>query len=527
MAKEFQDKFFEELKGGVIDDRTPLERRKAELQEAIDQMEADVIHDPKALDKLKKELASVEKQMKEESKKAVEQGNIVGKQATEQDVDKNVKEAEEKEEEIKDEKKLNEEKKDEVAEAKQAYHDAMVALHEKRMQTIAKQKSKSKVELVSDREDYEQELQLEAKLYAARDAYMKFGKEDPYTEKRTEHIKLEKEAREPIEMELRNRAKRFKEIEQQTKQIDKEEREINEKLIKGDLNETQYKEFQDRLVELGEKRTKLELERATVKENLEAVIVERRERASQRAGLEQKHVETLSYEDKRNYDYQQGKIAEMNHNFDQATKQHYDNIKRRIEEREQKIKDINKELKEVPAEDFEKRLVLLNELDKETGMLEADREAKSDLDRGVVPDKQEMIHDAVEKADNEEYRQKEFDKATDEARAVVEQQKEEIGTAVIENPTIANIEEKERETTLKAATVAAVVDSPAPGPDTPLQNAAQFTVAKCVISGLEDQVRDPNNPEDAQAMIAENEQIDKANEELNRVQSNIEKQVQI
>lgn len=526
MAKE--NEFIETLQKGVIGD-TPekgsLEEKRQELQEAIAEIEGNVIKDPKALEKLKKELASVEKEIKQqEAEKAVEHGEIVGKGAAEKDTDKQASEDDEKKEGIKDEEALSEDEKEKKEAAKQAYHTAMIALHERRMQTIRKQIQNG--DLVSSQGDYEAELQLETELYVARDAYMELASEDPYTEKRTELIKIEKEAREAIEQELRNRAKRFREIENRIRQIDKREQEINDELLKDNLTDTQIATLQTELKELGAERTKLEVELADIKDNLDKAIGIRRERLIARAGLEQKHVETLSYEDKRNYDYQQTKVATMNRDFDQATKMHYQNIKRRIEEREQKIKDINKELKEVPDTDFERKLVLLNELDKETNMLEADRMAKSDLDRGIIPTSQEMKKDAKDKAEQEEYRQEEFDKATDEARAVVKEQKEEIGTAVVENPTVANIGEQEREATIKAATVAAVVDGPEPGPDTPLEDATQFAVAKCVISGLEDQVRDPNNLEDAQAIVEQDEQITQAQQELEQVQENIEQKVQ-
>lgn len=525
MAKE--NEFIETLQKSVQSDvktKSELEQKREALQRAITEMEANVIKDPKALGNLKKELASIEKEINQkEAERAVETGEIVGKSAAEKDKDKTPVEDDEKKEGIKDEEALSEEEKEKKEAAKQAYHTAMIALHEKRMQTIREQVQNGN--LISSQGDYEAELQLEAELYTARDAYLEFGSEDPYTQKRTELIKIEKEAREPIERELRNRAKRFKEIENRIRQIDKREQEINDELLSDNINETQITALQSELKELGAERQKLEVELADIKDNLDKAINIRRERLIARAGLEQKHVETLSYEDKRNYDYQQSKVATMNRDFDQATKMHYQNIKRRIEEREQKIKDINKELKEVPDTDFERKLVLLNELDKETNMLEADRLAKSDLDRGIIPTSQETKKDAKDKAEAEEYRQEEFDKATDEVRTVVKEQKEEIGKEVVENPAVANVEEKEREDTLKAATVAVVVDGPAPGPDTPLEDATQFAVAKCVISGLEDQVRDPNNLEDAQAIVEQDKQIKEAQQELEQVQENIEQKV--
>lgn len=517
------------VEDGVLDNRTDLEKRRDELKKSIEELESNVIKDPRTLEKLKKELEAVEKQIKQEDmNKAVETGEVVGKGAAEKDVDEQTKQEELNEAGENAKNNVSQEEatvsKEKEEELRQVYHDAMIALHEKRMQTISKQIENEL--LVSSNEDYELELKLESELYEARDAYLALGKEDPYREKRTELIKQEKNAREPIELELRNRAKRFREIEEEIKKIDKREQEINEQLLSKDINETQIAALNKELGELGVKRKELELELADIKDKLDQAIDTRRERLVQRAGLEKKHVETLTYEDKKNYDYQKAKVDTMNQNFDEATKQHYDNIKRRIEEREQKIKDINKELKEVPDTDFERRLVLLNELDKETSMLEADREAKSDLDRGIIPEADEMQKQAKDKAENEKYRQEEFDKATDDARIAVEEQKEQIGEAVVENPEVANEQEKDRDSTLIAATVAVAYDSPEPGKDNILEDAGQYAVTKCVIDGLEDKVRNPNIPEDAKAMVAHDEQLKEADNELDKVQENIENKTQ-
>ncbi len=531
MAKDFDNEFYNELRNRVVGAKTDLEKKKETLIRSIEELESNVVKDPMTLEKLKKELAAVEKQIKQqESEKAVQSGDVIGAKATEKDVDEEVKkeeEKEEKEEEIKDEKDINESEKDkqQIEEAKQRYHDSIIALHQKRMESISKQKAINS--LVITEEDFETEMRLEASMYECRETYLQYGKEDPYREKRTEFIKLEKEAREPMEMQLRNMAKRFNEIEQEIKKMDQREQEISKELLSEDINETQKEALTKELAELGEKRKELEVERGDIIYKLNSAIDVKRTRSLKRAGLEEKHVGTLTYEDKKNYDYQKEKVTAMYNNFDEATKQHYQNIKTRIEQREQRIKDINKELKNVPETDFERRLILLNELDKETNMLEADREAKKDLDRGIIPTEEIAAKEAKDKEEKEEDRQEEFDKATDDARAVVKEQKQQIGEAVVENPEITNIEEKDRDATLMAATVAIVHDSPAPGEDTPLQNVAQYAVTKCVISGLEDKVRNPENVEDAKAMVEHDEKLKEAQKEMERVQENVEQKVQM
>lgn len=534
MAKEFEDKFFDELRDGVIDDRTDLEKRRDELQQALEALEENVIKDPRAIEALKKELASVEKEInKEEAEKATEKGEVVGKGASEKDKDEAVKEGEEKEEEIKDEKDLSAEEKEkkekDEAEKLQAYHDKLTALHEARMTSIERQKDKN--DLVISDTDFETEMRLESEMYEARNAYMDLGKDDPYRSLRTEHIKQEKIAREQSEMALRNMAKRFYEIEDEIRKLDQREREIDEELLKDDLTDAQIEALTKEQQELGEKREKLETERADIREKLNSAINIRRERDFRRAGLEQEHVKTLSHDDEKNYKYQQGKVSTMYKNFDDATKQHYDNIKLRIEQREQKIKDINKELKETPDTDIKKRLKLLDELDKETNMLVADREAKSDLDRGIIPPAIEEKRDIKERKDEEEYRQEEFDKATETANIVEERQDEKIGEAVVDNPAIANIEEKERESTLNAAAFAIVYDSPepagvAPKPDTPMQDAGQFVFAKMLQKGVKEIDETEEGRKNAEEYLEQDKQIREADKELDKVQANIEQKMQ-
>jgi len=520
------DEFTKALENSVDDD-VILQRDLKALQAELMELQGKVIKTPedkKRMDEIAKKIATIIKEQEEKKKAKTDTKKEVtpaehkeSRIATDEVIQQ-----EEQQEAIKDEKDLN--KKIQVQEAaedlKTTYYNAMVALHEKRLATIQKQKSSNK--LVSSDSDYEQELALEAELYRARDAYLQTGKQDPYTELRTQQIRQEKIAREQIELELRNKAKRYREIENEIREIDRREQEINEELLRENIDEMQIESLQKELQELGAKRKTLELELAEVKDSLDNAIEVRRARTIKRAGLERQYVETLSTEDKKNYDYQQSKIAVMNNNFDKATTEHYRNIKKRIEEREQKIKDINKELREVPNTDFERRLVLLNELDKETNMLEADRQAKRDLDRGIVPDSIDMARDAEEKAQLEEERQEDFDEATRDVRNIVEAQSEEIGQAVVANPELVDTKERDRENTLAAAAVAVTVDSPKPGPDTALDDAKQFVVAKCVIEGLDEKVRDPNNPEDAQAMVDVDDRIRSADHELDRMQDRIQ-----
>ena len=568
MAKDFENEFYDELESKVAEKKIeqkplevmPMEEKiqvlselpLEEIKQAISTMsleekrsiligciaalESNVIRDPRTIESLKKELASVEKQlMKQEQKeeimeKAVETGEVTVAEEAEDQLEQEEKEQEEEEKEEKEEQLEEQKTEQEIPlneeELKQQYYDAMVALHEKRVQTIRKQLMTQPTTLVSEEADYKLELELEAKMYEARDAYMKLGKGDPFSETRTDMIRIEKEEREPIERELRNAAKRFKENEKKLKELDEEEQEINKMIEKENASDSTKKSGSKRLEEIAEERAKIEKDNAYLKSRLDGTMKMRHERAIERAGLEYKHVQTLTEEDRRNYAYQKSKVDTMNRNFDAATKQHYDNINDRIEQREQRIKDINKELESIPNTDFERRLVLLNALDKETHMLDADQEAKKDLDQGIVQDQVEMERAAQDKTEIEKQRKKEFKQSTEKVREVVEAQKQQIGEAVVEQPNLIDEQEQDRDTTMKAAAVAVAYDNPKPGPDTLLEDAGQFAVAKCVIEGLEEQVRDPNKLEDAKAIVAHDEQLRQANAELERVQKDIEKNIQ-
>ena len=526
----------EEVEEKPIDNRSDDEKRRDELIKQIEEEESNVIKDPRKLESLKQELEALNKKIKEkETEQAVETGDVEAKADSQKDADENQKEetaTEEKEEELRDEKDLSEEEKEKRREQakvlKEAYYVAMVNLHEKKMQSISKQLDSD--ELVISEANFKAEMDLEAKMYEARDAYLDIMKADPYTKLRTEHLKQEKEAREVVERQLRNMAKRFKEIEEEIKKIDEREQEISQELLSDDLTEEQKNRLQKELEELGVKRKDLEEERAEIREKLDKAIDTRRERAVRRSGLDREHVKTLSYEDKRNYDYQQAKVATMNQNFDDATKQHYQNIKIRIEQREQRIKDLNKELKEVPETDFERRLLLLNELDKEASMLEADVIAKSDLDRGIIPEQEEAVKEAEEKFEMEEERKENFAKATEEAKIVAEEQKEEIGAAVVESPELANKAEEDRETAAMAATFAIATDSPVPGEDTIVEDVVQYEVAKCVIPGLEGQVKTIDDSsegrQNAEDYLEQDKRIKEADKQLDDIQKDIEQKMQ-
>ena len=288
-----------------------------------------------------------------------------------------------------------------------------------------------------------------------------------------------------------------------------------------EVSSVEMERLNKELEEIGIKRTKLERTAVELRKDLEPAIAERTNRTLMRAGLEEKHLETLSEEDRKNYDYQQAKVNTMNENTLQGINQDYRNIKTRIDEREQHIKELKKELDRTPADDFERRLELLGKLDKETSMLEADKMSKSDIDRGVKLTAEEKQQKITRNAEKEERREEEFLRATQHTREVIETQNKIIGESVVAAPVQTTIvDDKPRNVEARAATYAMVKDNPyKAGPDTPVDDYMQFRkaeVAASVIPGLENSVKDIEDPKEAEAYLKQDRELTKAHQELER-----------
>lgn len=534
-SKDFKDEFFEQLKNEVVpqepemaDKKTgklaDLLARKEQLSRALDE-ETDSIKKMT----LRSEIADIE------SKIAEAQGleGLDEKDSAEANMDKDAKEkedAEKKETQVKTEQdeqnrdlaRAEEEKAQISAQSaalREQYYAAMVGLYNYRITNI--EAAKFDKQLVTTRESFEKEMVMEAEMYRLRDEYMNLGNEDPFKEKRTELIEQERVAKEPIERELRERARKFKETETEISKLDKREKEINERLMNPEVSSVEMERLNKELEEIGEKRTKLERQAVELRKDLEPAMAERTSRTLMRAGLEEKHVETLSEEDRKNYNYQQAKIDTMNKNTSQGINQEYRNLKTRIDEREQHIKDLKKELDRTPADDFERRLELLGKLDKEASMLEADKLSKSDIDRGVKLTAEEKQQKITQNAEREQRREEDFLKATQHTREVIEEQNKIIGESVVAAPVQTTItDDQPRSVESKAATYAMVKDNPyKAGPDSPVDDYMQYRkaeIAASVIPGLEDKVVDVEDPKQAEAYLAQDKELTKAHQELER-----------
>ncbi len=531
-SKDFKDEFFTQLKNEVVpeepivtDEKTDklaeLLSKKEQLSRTLDE-EADPVK--KMI--LKSELSDLEEEIAK-TKSGEELGE---KDSAEENLDEEVKEAEKKEEaktevdeQNKDLTKTAEEEKAQIqaksAALREQYYASMLNLYNYRLANI--ETAKLDKQLVTTRESFEKEMVMEAEMYRLRDEYMALGNEDPFKEKRTELIEQERAAKEPIERELRERARKFKETEQEIAKLDKREKEINERLMNPEVSSVEMERLNKELEEIGNKRTQLERVAVELRKDLEPAINERTSRTLMRAGLEEKHLETLSEEDRKNYDYQQAKVNTMNENTLQGVNQDYRNIKTRIDEREQHIKDLKKELDRTPADDFERRLELLGKLDKETSMLEADRMSKSDIDRGVKLTAEEKQQKITQNAEREERREEDFLKATQHTREVIETQNKIIGESVVAAPVQTTIiDNQPRTVEARAATYAMVKDNPyKAGPDTPIDDYMQYRkaeIAASVIPGLENSVKDIEDPKEAEAYLKQDRELSKAHKELER-----------
>lgn len=443
--------FMENLQEGVMDaEKLSTKNLEDEKNQIIAELELRKTIDtnPKETKEMKKRLAEIEKELNNIYEGSLEVKSEVTTEQDEgilDDINKAVEEKEKHEEEKENNKVVNgdesivpslaeeelpeeesnkKELEDEQA-LKEAYYNALIDLYNKKIEVVNKQKEKH--QLVSSRADFDAENKLEAAMYAARDRYMAIGKEDPYEFKRTELIEKDRKAREPIEMELRVKADKYRKLEEELRKIEEEEEKLNKKLLDLDLTEEDVEQIKERQEELRGKKERIDLELTEVKDALNDAIEIRRGRAAEKAGLTNEHVKTLTTEDMRSYRYQQSKIGVMNNNVKKANKQENENIRNRIIERVNKIKYINEQLYNLKDDtDFETRLALLEQLDREVSMLEADRQAEFDLDRGIELSEDKAKKEVYSNEEKEEDRQKDFKIDTEEAReAIYEVQKAE------------------------------------------------------------------------------------------------------
>lgn len=536
MAKEFDNDFYKELQNGVIKEQPKANSKQDKIDELIskreqllktlEEIKANVIVDPKTVKKLEKEIKDLEKAIEEGKMETqidedIEKDKELEEKETEEAIEKDEEELEETAIED-DEEQMEEKQRSDIL--KEQYEEALIALYEHRINSI--ELAKRQGSLMISKDAFERDMVLEEEMYRLRNEYLAMGFEDPFKEKRTEYIEKEKNAKEEIEKTLSEKAEKFREFQEEFERIDKEEQEIRDELLNRDISSARIEELNNNLEELSAKREDMELKLVDIRKELEPTIMERQKRTLERTNLDMEYLSTLTNGDIKNYNYQQGKINTMNKNVEKAEKIECTRLKKSIEDKEHRIKIIKKELEKTPVTDFEERLNLLQQLDEQVGELEMQEEIKAKADAGVKVKDAEREVMVKEQFEEKEDRKEEFEKDTKKAREITKAQDEKIGVKVVEQPIKETVEERNRETDTQAATIAILVeDKTKPGPDTVIDDVRQGVVAKCVIEGLEDKVRDPNVKEDAEAILANEETIEKANDELQRKQEEIEQKI--
>lgn len=540
-SKDFKDEFFKQLKSSVIptepeaaggksDKLADLLSRKEQLARALDE-ETDSIKKMT----LRNEIAEVEAEL----------GKLKGVEAiddidgAEEDLDEDAKKADDKKKLSAEEQEAanreaaereEEEKRQREARSlalREQYHEALVALYNHKV--VSAEEAKMAEQLMTSKDAFARELELEAEVYRLRDEYLSLGNEDPYTELRTELIKKERMAVDPMEAVIRKDAREFAELQRKIADIDARIAEIDRQIVDDEMSEGVAEKMRQERVELEAKKS-ASLKRSTaLKEKLTPIVAEKARRSEARIELDAKLVETFSEEDSKNYQYNQKQAGTITKNTQQGLRQEYRHLNERIIHREDRILELKEQLSRTPVDDFEGRLNILAELDREATLLEADRESRVDLKRKDKLTPEQRAKKAKEREDEVEAKTEEFYKETRDARALVQEQNRIIGADTVANPVQTTLTDKqERNVKAVAATYAMMAGGPG---DSRAENYLQYQTAKqiatvkveeyneskntpSVIPGLENSVVNLEDPEEAQKYLDQDKELREANQQL-------------
>ncbi len=544
-SQDFKDEFFTQLKNSVIPTETEmggnktdrladLLARKEQLARALDE-ETDSIKKMT----LRNEISEIDKEIAKV--KGIDE--LDEKETAEEDLDDDAKKADEdKAKEAEEQDALAKEAKErEEAEKKQRearslalreqYHEALVALYNHKV--VSAEEAKAAQLSMTSKEAFEKELELEAEMYRLRDEYLSLGNEDPYTELRTELIKKERMAVDPMESVIRRDAKEFAELQRKVQDIDARIADIDRQIADEQMSEGVAERLRQERTEL-EARKSATVKRATVlKEKLTPIVAEKARRSEARIELDAKLVETFSPEDSKNYQYQQKQAHTITANTEQGMRQEFRHLNERIGNREERILELKEQLSRTPIDDFEGRLNLLAELDREATLLEADRESRTDLRRRDKLTPEQRAKKAKEREEEIETRAEDFYKETDDARDLVRAQNKFIGQDTVANPVQNTITESTDRNIKTVAATHAIVSG---GPNDSLaknyleyQSTKQILtvmkedeVAPSVIPGLEDKVVNIEDVEEAQKYLEQNDELARANQQLLEQQKQVE-----
>ncbi len=535
MAKEneFVEGLQEQVADGVLDKRTDLKKQRDALVAAIAELESNAIKDPIAIKNLRKQLEEVEKKISQKKSQKEEIAN------EEKSVEgKSVKEIEEEGKAKQNEEKTGDEPDREDSSTEKAYEDAMQQLHDFRIRMYNNQmKDGQNIRLVSTREEFRQELELEKKKIALKTKYeAELGdKENALKEKEEKLASEERQAKEPILREIRERSRKYAEAMVELHKVNLELAYIHDLMQKDKISQEDYAARKEKALN---EQTKLKDKIAKLNpDELMQAMEEEKLRKDERAKVlgkdfERQAYKNASFEEKRNLAYANSKKITQERNLEFAEKESILNTKTRIEEREEHIKRLKKELDELPDTDIERRYEILREMEVENLQLEHDQKQMDRIDRGETLSPEEEIKENVkiEQAVQEVEEQNKEDYAkTQEAIETIEKQE---GEVALEQPEADREQEEKREEAMLAG---AVVGATVLGDDG--QTAAGAFVGATIAEGLtEDEplaknmpgllaVNDPNTKDGAEAILAADAKIRAAQEELAKNEQAVKKEV--
>lgn len=531
-----ENDFSKVLQNSVNEDVLAQTKLK-ELERELMELQSQVIKTPdqeKRMNEIAKEMATIIKEA-EQSKK---------KEAKKDEIKKEEKSVEGKSvEEIKQEGEEKAKKKqdgiepniEDDASTEKAYEDAMQQLHDFRIKMYNNQmKDKNNIKLNSSREEFKQELELEKKKVALKAKYeAELGdKENALKEKEERLAREERQAREPIQREIRERSRKYAEAMVALHKVNLELAYIHELKQKDKISEVDYETRRDIALN---KQKELKDEIAKLKpDELMKAMEEEKLRKGERAKVLGKDFEAeayknASFEEKKNLDYEKSKKITQQRNLEFAEREKVLNTKARVEERENHIKQLKKELDDLPEDDIERRLEILKELEVENLQLEHDNEQMDRIERGEVLDTNDEIKENAKIKEEIEYVEEENKKDYAKTQAAIDAIEKAEGEVAVKKPeTDFEKEEKRKAVIVTGAVVGAAVlgdEHDTPAEDLGQAAVGAFVAKNCVIPGLEEKVNDPNTVEGANAILEEDAKIKAAKEELAKNQRAVEKEV--
>lgn len=365
--------------------------RRNEIKLALEEALASPVKDNKKIEELRKELADLDKA-------------LASIELTEEAVEKEDKkpDEEEKKEEVKDETALNEQEQQEQlareAELRQAYYDAMVKFYAIRKENAIKL-ANNKGMLVNTPEDYLLEIKAEDAMYRARDAYLKLGKADPYTEERQALREQEKQLQKDNMERLHAKTREYRQLEIELAKLQKMRAEKEEEIanaIKEGATQTILDELNADLREIDFKINNTKQALIETKEGLNRAmsVLEMRRARRRELSLETREYDAQSSREQSSIKRSQDKAAQSRNDYVQANKLETSTIRQEVARNEERCETLLqelKELKEKEPDNFEKRLGLLEQLDDASQQLKASKEMQKDMERGIEPDTDEAV----------------------------------------------------------------------------------------------------------------------------------------